>query len=369
MKSILLIVLFLLITLFSAHSTVLTEIEKNWIKQNNVVRIAGPKSFPPFRWYDKNNQVQGIAPAYIKALLEPIGFSIQTEPQHLWPEVLKKIENKEIDIISASAYSKKREDIMSFSSPYLSFPMVIINQKKSDFIGGIEDLHHKRVALIKGVVTKDWLAEHQTQYTPIDVNTPIEALKAVSVGKADAYIGNLAAATYLIDQHGLSNLQIAAPTPFDNYNLYISVRKDRPILLDIINKRLAEMPAPLHSEIRSKWLSIRYEHGINKTEIFYWAFGIICVATFIIGSMIYWNRRLKKEIEDRIAAEHKMKDALSQVKTLEGLIPICAHCKNIRDDEGDWKQLEQYITEHSEAEFSHGICSECAKKHYPDFYK
>ncbi|MGO9569112.1 MAG: response regulator, partial [Desulfomonilaceae bacterium] len=58
-----------------------------------------------------------------------------------------------------------------------------------------------------------------------------------------------------------------------------------------------------------------------------------------------------------------------QVKQLSGFLPICASCKKIRDDQGYWRQVEEYIREHSEAEFSHSICPECAKRLYPDFYK
>lgn len=57
---------------------------------------------------------------------------------------------------------------------------------------------------------------------------------------------------------------------------------------------------------------------------------------------------------------------LKEVKTLRGIIPICASCKKIRDDKGAWNQIEVYVRDHSEAEFSHGICPDCAKKLYPD---
>jgi DNA-binding NarL/FixJ family response regulator len=62
----------------------------------------------------------------------------------------------------------------------------------------------------------------------------------------------------------------------------------------------------------------------------------------------------------------ELRDALANVKKLSGLLPICSHCKKIRDDQGYWKQIELYIHENSEAKFSHGICQECAKTHYPD---
>lgn len=58
--------------------------------------------------------------------------------------------------------------------------------------------------------------------------------------------------------------------------------------------------------------------------------------------------------------------ALQEVKILSGFLPICASCKKIRDDKGYWNQIESYIRDHSEAEFSHGICPDCAKKLYPD---
>jgi len=64
-----------------------------------------------------------------------------------------------------------------------------------------------------------------------------------------------------------------------------------------------------------------------------------------------------------------LRQAFEQIKTLKGFIPICASCKNVRDDKGFWHQVESYIRDHSEAEFSHGICPECAIKLYPEFVR
>jgi CheY-like chemotaxis protein len=84
---------------------------------------------------------------------------------------------------------------------------------------------------------------------------------------------------------------------------------------------------------------------------------------------------LKKEMDCRKAREgelrrsnEELQKALRDVKVLRGLIPICASCKKIRNDGGFWQQLEEYIGEHSEAEFSHGICQHCVKKLYPGVY-
>jgi len=74
----------------------------------------------------------------------------------------------------------------------------------------------------------------------------------------------------------------------------------------------------------------------------------------------------EREKEELIA---KLQNALSQVKQLSGFLPICASCKKIRDDQGYWNQIESYISAHSEAEFSHGLCPDCAKKLYPKEYE
>ncbi|MFZ5573222.1 MAG: response regulator [Thermodesulfobacteriota bacterium] len=77
------------------------------------------------------------------------------------------------------------------------------------------------------------------------------------------------------------------------------------------------------------------------------------------------KRREAEKEQQRLIEE--LRAALAKVKTLSGFLPICSACKKIRDDKGYWKQIENYICEHSEAEFSHSICPECARKRYPEF--
>jgi CheY-like chemotaxis protein len=74
--------------------------------------------------------------------------------------------------------------------------------------------------------------------------------------------------------------------------------------------------------------------------------------------------KLKAEIDARKKREEELEKALSQIKTLKGLIPICASCKSIRKDNGFWQQIESYVKDHSEAEFSHSMCPDCADKFY-----
>jgi len=78
-----------------------------------------------------------------------------------------------------------------------------------------------------------------------------------------------------------------------------------------------------------------------------------------LGSVLAERRQAE---EAKAILIEEVERALSEVKTLRGLIPICAWCKNIRNDQGSWEQLEKYLRQHTQAEFSHGICPACLDK-------
>ena len=84
-------------------------------------------------------------------------------------------------------------------------------------------------------------------------------------------------------------------------------------------------------------------------------------------SMVVDITERKRGETEREQLVRELQEALSKVKMLSEFLPICVSCKKIRDDKGYWNQVEVYIRNHSEAEFSHGICPECMKKLYPDF--
>ena len=99
------------------------------------------------------------------------------------------------------------------------------------------------------------------------------------------------------------------------------------------------------------------------------------VSGFNAGAVDYVTKPFRpEELRARVDTHMRLtktisayENALKEIKTLKGMLPICSACKKIRDDRGYWNQLEDYIMAHSEAEFTHGICPECIKIHYPDF--
>jgi len=85
---------------------------------------------------------------------------------------------------------------------------------------------------------------------------------------------------------------------------------------------------------------------------------------FANSATINMENRWQKE--KMAIANNELQQALKEIKTLRGILPLCSFCKKIRDDKGYWEEVDVYIHKHSQADISHGICPECAKEHYPD---
>jgi two-component system cell cycle sensor histidine kinase/response regulator CckA len=290
--------------------------EINWLNSHPVLRVAGPRAFPPFHFYDVDGHVKGMACDYLDLIAARIGLKIDEQRGLPWPEVLTKAMDKEIDVINSAAQSPEREAYLLFSVPILSFPIVIITRKNAPFIGGIDDLRGMKLAFVKESVVFDWLRRDRIAVEPHFVGTPLEALTAVSLGTADAHIENLAAAGYLIEKNGLINLKIAAPTPYQNYTLHVAVRKDWPELVSIINKTIHALSPEQHTSIRNKWLTVRYEFGIRMEDIWKWVIMIAIPVLIAIMGITLWNSRLQKEIVERQRAEESLRNSEERLRMI-----------------------------------------------------
>lgn len=105
---------------------------------------------------------------------------------------------------------------------------------------------------------------------------------------------------------------------------------------------------------------IGYQYPPSLAHRFVTTFSLVVL---LAGSVEFLRNRYYQQL---LAEKRALQDALDEITMLKGMVPICSSCKKIRDDKGFWMQIESFVREHSELEFSHGICPECATKLYPD---
>ncbi len=282
---------------------ILTPAEKDWLSRHPVIRVAGPKAFPPFHYYDRNGVARGMAADYVDLVLRSLDIQPKATGELPWPTVLALVKEGKVDLIACSAKTAEREPYLEFTEPFMSFPLVIIAKTGETFIGGLDDLHDRKVAFVTGTAAYDWVVADGIDATPVFVNTPQDALFAVSTGEAEAYIGNLAATVYLIEKNGLKNLKIAAPASYGNYDLYVAIRKDWPELASIVDKAFSLITPQQHTTIRSRWLSPQTEFRFRKIDVVRWVLAVVGVSAILLAGILFWNRRLKREIRERERAE------------------------------------------------------------------
>lgn len=187
---------------------------------------------------------------------------------------------------------------------------------------------------------------------------------------SDSLISSLPGIMYLLDEsiqfvRWNRNLEIITGFSSDELqgmqNLDIISGKDKKKISDAIREVFQTGQANVEAELVTKAGRVipYFLTGIRFTMDY---------RPYLVGVGFDITERVRTE-NDKLALIGQLQSALSEVKKLSGFLPICANCKKIRDDKGYWKQIETYIRDHSEAEFSHSICPECAAKLYPSMQK
>jgi PAS domain S-box-containing protein len=312
-------------------SILLTAEEEHWLETHPTVEIY-MENWPPFIIFEED-QVSGISIDILNQLCEQVGLE-PVYKQGDWLEVMQNMQNNTgAEIAPAVVQSPAREDMMYLTDSYLTFPLVIYNQKNAVFISDINDLKGQTIAVENSYVSHITLINEYPEINLLVTKTTLEALEAVSTSKADAYIGNLAVSSYLIQQHGLVNLKVAAPAPFEDNVVSFGIRRDRPELASILNKALAAMPRENLIQIQQEWLSIRYEYGISQQDMLLRIAMIVLISLLILGIVIYSNRRLSAEMDEKEATRLALQESENLLRTVIDATPDLIF---VKDREGKY---------------------------------
>ena len=271
---------------------VFTPAEEAWLSKKHKIRVR-VGFWPPFQFWE--NGPKGISVDYLNMVAAHCNLDFEFyKADYIWADALENLKShRHTDLVPTIKHTSERENFVAFTSDYLFSPWVIFTRTKGDFVENINDLHGKTVAVQRGYVMHKKLENEYPEINQLIVDRTIDALQALSTDQCDAFIGNLAVGTYMIQNYGIANVKVAAPAPFGSHNQAMGIRDDWPELAGIISKALEAMPQEEHARIRQKWLAVRYEYGISWADILYWGLGITGVASLILTVILLWNRRLK----------------------------------------------------------------------------
>ena len=246
----------------------LTTEEKEWLAEHKTLRLGVGIAFPPLQWVEQENGehvFKGMVSDYIEILEQRLDVDMRVVFGIPFNEALAKGRAREIDLFPCLSKSPERAKFLTFTDPYLTYPLVLVTRQDAPLMGGLEDLDGKRMAVVKHLVVYSRLTNDypHLELEFVETQTVAQNLEAVSLGQADAAIINLAVASYFIQQMGLTNLKVAAPVDWKPVRLGMGVRKGLEPLAPIIQKVLKSIPQAEKDKISQRWIRLPFESGVD----------------------------------------------------------------------------------------------------------
>gem|GEM_PF-858893 len=282
----------------------LTPQERAWLRDHPVLRLGYDPDWPPVEYVNKEGKLVGMSADFMEKLNAIVGIDIRpTKPQG-WQTTLDEVREGSIDILFSATRTPQRETFLLFSEPYLRFPMVIVTDQGAPYIGDMKDLRGKKIAVVNGYASHDILKDKHPELDLLLVDSVTTGLTEVTRRKAYAFIDSLAAISHVIGREGIAGVKVSGETPY-SYHISVAVLKDQPILAGIIQKALNSITEEDRNAIFKRWISVTYEGKFNYAVL--WK--VLIGAMLIFAAVLYWNRRLAREISLRRKIEEELVEA------------------------------------------------------------
>ena len=335
--------------------------------------IANSATWPPFSFLDSNGQPQGLLIDLWNEWARENNHDVKFKLVD-WNESLELIRTEEADIHAGLFKTENSEFYMDFSDEFfqLTTRIFISNQLPTNSIEELEKFNIK-VGVVKGGKEEEFTRSHFSYLTLRLFDNNEQLAKSVVSGKISVFVADYPTGMYYLHRFGVPEKFRILATLY-NLPLRAAVKKGGTELLLKVNNGFNQINKNEKERILQKWIGS--EEVLPSWIIPALAIGVVGIIIIGLSFYIYLLNKHKRNFEMQVAnrtaelmeKNSDLEKALGEIKQLSGLLPICASCKKIRDDKGYWKQIEAYISENSEAKFSHGICPECAAKLYPELF-
>lgn len=296
---------------FLGHSAfLLRPDERKWLSRLPPLTLGLIPGWVPFSYTDSSGKPTGLIGDYLALLKDKLGLAYLYHSAQSWPELLQALLHQEVDLTIIPTRISQQLVGWQVSQPITSFPVVIAMARGSNTIGGFAELAGKHLIVTDSMLTaglKARIPDIQITVVP----GPEEGLTMVAAGAGDAYMGNLAVISRLINEQFDDSLHIVAPTPFKD-ELVVAVRETYAPLLPLINRVLASMSDKDRQQIRNTWLAVNYSEGIPWQKLIRTLIPVGAgITLFILAlSIAYW--RLRQEILRR----RQVEGALARAKEI-----------------------------------------------------
>ena len=288
----------------------LTAEERNWLDRHQPIRVAFDSSFPPYSYIDESGKLAGTAYDTILLISQKLNMQIKIDHRSLWKDIYQAAIDQKIDVVATMVNRPERQYHFAFTHPYIFKSLVIYTHKSNKQIKSAADLATKKIAVLRNYQYSQSILDALQNITPFYVDSVEDALFAVEAQQADATISFFATSSFLKNKHLLHNIKFVALYKLNSANESIAVRKDWPILANILQKGLNAITQEEKQVINQLWhapieLPVSFDITGTTESIFV---PIILFLLIWLAHINRQNRRLKIVQQELISINNKLKE-------------------------------------------------------------
>lgn len=292
----------------TANALTLSDEEHTWLSSHKELRLGVDATWPPFEFRDENGRYQGLAADYVALIEQRLAVSLQPIEPVGWSEVLNEAKRGEIDLLPGIMSTPERQNYLSFTRPYLDFPIVILAHEGSVHPHNLQELYGLKVAVVDNYAPHELLRTHHPDLNLVALPNVSSALQALAADQVDAVVSDLASSVWSMRQLKLGGIYVSGETPY-RYQLAMAVPHDQPLLAGILDKALADLSPAEISSIQERWVGSVLDHPrFWQNFLRYGLPGLLLLSTVLIV-VIRINRRLSSEISRRVDLEQELRSS------------------------------------------------------------
>lgn len=306
----------------------LSPAEQAWVAAHPVIRVGYDPAWPPFSDRTADGSCVGIDADLLRLVEARTGLKFEFVPGETWGQVYDAALKRQTDMLVGTARTAEREKSFAFTGSYFSAPVVIVTRNDEPLLWSVLDLIGRRVVGTRGYAPTEELRREYPELHFVLVDTTEQALRAVADGEADAFISNLPNVSFVAKTQGLTNLKVAGVIK-GTFDLCYAVRPDWPELVALLDRANAALTEAERQAILHTWIRVDYAKVIRWDLVWKTAVSVLSGLAVVIGAIVYHNRRLARELKERIRLQLEIKEAHDQLVLLNEekteLLQMAAH--------------------------------------------
>ncbi len=310
----------------------LTDREQRWLAQHPVVRVVVNEALAPLTFFDSDGNFRGVSADLLELIRLRTGLRFEIHRSRNDDEMIEQVNSHQADLIAALLPSTQREAMLNFSRPYLENSVVLLTRKAADSPSNLTQLTDKRLAIAQGNPMADYLRREFPRIHLIETPDTFSAVELLAEGQAQGTVSSLVIANYFISSRIFEHaLQISTTIGTRQAAFSLATGRDAKELGSILDKALLSIAPEELGIINSRWRgysSASQSTWRNYHRVFYQI--VLGVGVLLLMSMT-WNAYMRRQINQRLAAELALND---QLEFMGSLVNGTPHPIYVRDRQG-----------------------------------